>query len=391
MMAIQSKYLRCIRHIKCMLTPLSATSILPILLSALFFSGISGNAFAQDNSVQFLNRASAKVAKAAGLKSHWEGPTSGPKLQKNKKFVYIAGDMNDGAIAGIYNGFREATAGTGWQVLLIDCRRQCNATSRVMSQALEIKPDGIVLAGVDANSQKAGLVMAHNAKVPVVGWHASINPGPIDGLLFTNITNNVTEAAQIAALYGVVESNSKAGMVIFTDSSTPYSTAKSKAIIDVIRQCDSCRLLSVEELPASDAYRKMQAVVEGLEKKFGAKWTHSVAVSDLYFDLMERPSIAALLANNKVIGLSAGDGSPSAYKRIRSNTTQIGTIPEPLLMHSWQIVDELNRAFSGAEPSGMVTPTHLVTNQNIAYDGGPKNVFDPSNDFRAHYQQYWGK
>ena len=391
MMAIQSKYLRCIRHIKCMLTPLSATSILPILLSALFFSGISGNAFAQDNSVQFLNRASAKVAKAAGLKSRWEGPTSGPRLQKNKKIVYIAGNMNDGAIAGIYNGFREATTGTGWQVLLIDCRRQCNATSRVMSQALEIKPDGIVLAGVDANSQKAGLAMAHNAKVPVVGWHASINPGPIDGLLFTNITNNVTEAAQIAALYGVVESNSKAGMVIFTDSSTPYSTAKSKAIIDVIRQCDSCRLLSVEELPASDAYRKMQVVVEGLEKRFGAKWTHSVAVSDLYFDLMEKPSIAALLANNKVVGLSAGDGSPSAYKRIRSNTTQIGTIPEPLLMHSWQIVDELNRAFSGAEPSGMVTPTHLVTNQNIAYDGGPKNVFDPSNDFRAHYQQYWGK
>ena len=355
------------------------------------FSVVNASANAQDNSVQFLSRANATVAKAAGLKSHWEGPTTGPRLQKNKKIVYIAGDMSDAAIAGVYNGFREATAGTGWQVLLIDCRRQCNATSRVMAQAVEIKPDGIVLAGVDANSKKAGLELAHNAKIPVVGWHASINPGPIEGLLFTNITNNVTEAAQIAALYGVVESNSKAGMVIFTDSSTPYSTAKSKAIIDVIRQCDSCRLLSVEELPASDAYRKMQGVVEGLEKKFGAKWTHSVAVNDLYFDLMEKPAIAALLANNKVLGLSAGDGSASAYKRIRNNTMQIGTIPEPLLMHSWQIVDELNRAFSGVAPSGMVTPTHLVTSQNIAYDGGPKNVFDPSNDFRAHYQQYWGK
>lgn len=361
------------------------------LIANLLCAAVGNPAWAQDNSVQFLNRASAKVAKAAGLKSRWEGPTSGPKLQKNKKIVFIAGDMNDAGIAGVYNGLREATAGTGWQVLLIDCRRQCNASSRVMSQALEIKPDGIVLAGVDAGSQKTGLAMAREAKVPVVGWHASINPGPIEGQLFTNITNNVTEAAQIAGLYGVVESNSKAGIVIFSDSSTPYSSAKSKAIIDVIKQCDSCHLLSVEELPASDAYRKMQGVVEGLEKKYGSKWTHMVAVSDLYFDLMERPAIATLLANNKILGLSAGDGSASAYKRIRSNSLQIGTVPEPILLHSWQIVDELNRAFSGVAPSGMLTPTHLVTSENIAYDGGPKNVFDPSNDFRAHYQQYWGK
>jgi ribose transport system substrate-binding protein len=60
-------------------------------------------------------------------------------------------------------------------------------------------------------------------------------------------------------------------------------------------------------------------------------------------------------------------------------------------MHGWQIVDELNRAFSHTEPSGYVTSVHLVTSQNIAYDGGPKNVFDPSNDFRAQYQKFWMK
>ena len=353
--------------------------------------GSVGNALAQESSALFLSRANAKVAKAAGLKSKWEGPTDGPKLQKNKKIVYVASDMNDAGIFGVYNGLREATAGTGWEILLIDCRRQCNQASKVIAQALEFKPHGIILSGIDAINQKAGLALAHEAKVPVVGWHASIKPGPMEGLLFTNITSNAKEAAQIAALYGVVESNSKAGIVVFADSSNPYSTAKSSAIIEVIRQCESCRLLSVEELPVADAYRKMTPVVEALTKKFGAKWTHAVAVNDAYFDFMERPEIAALFATNKVLGLSAGDGSQNAYKRIRTSALQIGTVPEPILLHSWQIVDELNRAFAGVAPSGFVSQVHLVTSQNIAYDGGPKNVFDPSNDFRTHYQSYWGK
>lgn len=356
----------------------------------LLVSSIISTAVAQENPMQFLSRANAKVAKAAAVKSRWDGPESGPKLLKNKKIVYIASDMSDAGIYGIYIGIKEAIVGTGWELLTIDCRGRCNQGAAIVSQALDMKPSGIVLAGVDAVSQAKGLAAAAAAKVPVVGWHASVKAGPMDGL-FTNVTTNPKEGAQIAALYGVVESNSKAGIVVFTDSSNPYSTAKSNAIVEVIKQCESCRLLSVEDVPTADAFRKMQAVVEGLTKRHGAKWTHAIGVNDLYFDLMEKPAIAGILANNKLSGLSAGDGSSSAYKRIRANSLQIGTVPEPLNMHGWQLVDELNRAFSGVAPSGYITAVHLVTAQNIAYDGGPKGVFDPSNDFRAHYQKYWTK
>lgn len=356
----------------------------------LLLSSLALSAIAQENSMQFLSRANAKVAKAAAVKTRWDGPVDGPKLQKNKKLVYIASDMSDAGIYGIFNGIKEATAGAGWEVLFIDCRGRCNQGAAIVSQALEMKPNGIILAGVDAVSQAKGLAAAAAAKVPVIGWHASIKSGAVDGL-FTNVTSNPKDAAQIAALYGVVESNSKAGIVVFTDSSNPYSTAKSNAIVEVIKQCESCRLLSVEDVPVAEAYKKMHQVVESLAKRHGAKWTHAIGINDIYFDLMEKPEIAAIIANNKVQGLSAGDGSNTAYKRIRANSLQIGTVPEPLFMHGWQLVDEMNRALSGVQPSGYVTPVHLVTNQNIAYDGGPKNVFDPANDFRGQYQKIWMK
>lgn len=360
---------------------------LTVLLCLSYFTSM---AIAQENAMQFQSRANAKVAKAAAIQSRWDGPIDGPKLQRNKKLVYIASDMSDAGIYGIFNGVKEATAGAGWEVLFIDCRGRCNQGAAIVSQALDMKPSGIILAGVDAVSQVKGLAAAAAAKVPVIGWHASVKSGPIDGL-FTNITTNPKEVAQIAALYGVVESNSKAGIVVFTDSSSPYSTAKSNAIVEVIKQCESCRLLSVEDVPVAEAYRKMHQVVEALVRRHGAKWTHAIGINDVYFDVMEKPEIAAIIANNKVQGLSAGDGSNSAYKRIRTNSLQIGTVPEPLFLHGWQLVDEMNRAFSGVPPSGYVTPVHLVTNQNIAYDGGPKNVFDPANDFRGQYQKFWIK
>ncbi len=351
---------------------------------------LSGVVAAQENPAQFMSRANAKVARAAALKNHWDGPVDGPRLAKKKKIVFIASDMGDAGISGLYNGVKEAGAGAGWWVLTINCGGRCNQGAAIVSQALEMKPDGIILAGVDASTQAKGLAAAAEAKVPVVGWHASTRSGATDGL-FTNITTNPKDVAQIAALYGVVESNSKGGIIVFADNSNAYSQAKSNAIIEIIKQCEGCRLLGVEDISAADAPSRMQGVVEGLTKRYGAKWNQAIGVNDVYFDLMEKPAIAALMAANKVQCLSAGDGSNSAYKRIRSNTLQIGTVPEPLYMHGWQIVDELNRAFAGVAPSGYVTPVHLVTSQNIAYDGGPKNYFDPANDYRGQYQKFWAK
>jgi len=66
-------------------------------------------------------------------------------------------------------------------------------------------------------------------------------------------------------------------------------------------------------------------------------------------------------------------------------------VPEPLALHGWQLVDELNRAFSKVAPSGYNAPLHLVTVQNITYDGGQKDTFDPSSDFRSKYLSYWAK
>ena len=85
---------------------------------------------------------------------------------------------------------------------------------------------------------------------------------------------------------------------------------------------------------------------------------------------MEKPEIEGLLEGNKLRGISAGDGSTGAYKRIRKMTCRLVLCLNHWVLHGWQLVDELNRAMSDVAPSGYHSPLHLVTQQNINYDGG---------------------
>jgi ribose transport system substrate-binding protein len=136
----------------------------------------------------------------------------------------------------------------------------------------------------------------------------------------------------------------------------------------------------------------MPTLTSSLLQKFGDKWTHSLAINDLYFDFMG-PTLASAGKKGDAgpKAVSAGDGSEAAYQRIRSKRYQAGTVPEPLNMQGWQIVDELNRSFAKQPWSGYVPKVHLVTAANVGKDGGPKNLFDPDNGYRDQYKGIWGR
>jgi len=129
-----------------------------------------------------------------------------------------------------------------------------------------------------------------------------------------------------------------------------------------------------------------------LLQRFGTKWSYTLAINDLYYDFMG-PSLISAGRDpaGPPVNISAGDGSKSAYERIRSGQFQAATVPEPLTMQGWQLVDELNRAFAGQRPSGYVAPVHLVTAKNLNQDGGQNDIYDPANHYRDAYAKIWGK
>jgi ribose transport system substrate-binding protein len=339
-----------------------------------------------------MSDAQAVVDKYASPVKTWDGPTTGPKAAAGKTLVVLAGDLKNGGILGVTTGVQEAAAAIGWDVKVLDGAGSINGRTAAFGQAMALNPSGIIINGFDAVEQGPAMEQAKAAGIPMVSWHAAPAVGPVaDVGVFANVTTDPEQVAKAAADWAYVNAGGKPGVIIFTDSTYQIAIAKADWMKEEIEKLGGM-VLEYVDTPIAETSQRMPQLTTSLLQKYGAAWTHSLAINDLYFDFMG-PSLSAagIPGDGAPVNVAAGDGSESAYQRIRSKQYQQVTVAEPLNLQGWQLVDELNRAFAGEAWSGYVSPLHVVTSANVEFDGGPKNTFDPDNGYRDAYKAIWGK
>ena len=334
------------------------------------------------------------VARVTAPGTPWTGPTTGPMTQGKKLVVYVSSDQRNGGPQGAGDGAQEAAKAMGWDFRILDGQGSVQGRTTALNQAIALKPNGIILGNVDTQEQAPVIRRAAMLGIKLVGWHIGPTPGPVtDPPVFTNVTTDPREVAKAAAFYAVVDSNGTANVVLFKDSITTISTAKTNASAEVIMGCAGCKVLETEDTPMGDLANRMPSLTTSLLTKYGKTWTYGIAVNDLYFDF-SAPSLQSAgidAATGYPRQISSGDGSVTAFQRIRQKRYQIGTVAEPLHLQGWMCVDELNRAFANQPPSGFVPPPHLFIASNLDRDGGPNNAYEPENGYKDIYKKIWGK
>ncbi|WP_206060991.1 substrate-binding domain-containing protein [Nonomuraea basaltis] len=140
----------------------------------------------------------------------WDGPTTGPEAVPGKTVVYVAQSMTNPGVGGTAKGVKEAAQVMGWQVRIIDGQGTPAGIQAALSQAVAVKPAGIVLSGFDPKSTAQQLAQADAAGIPLIGWHAVATPGPSkDPKLFSNVTTKVEDVAKISADWIISQSKSR--------------------------------------------------------------------------------------------------------------------------------------------------------------------------------------
>ncbi|MEV8531565.1 substrate-binding domain-containing protein [Streptomyces sp. NPDC051211] len=349
--------------------------------------GASTGGPAQAGCPAALAKAEAAVRQAENTDASWNGPTSGPAAVSGKSIVYVAQTMTNPGVAGVAKGVEEAAKTIGWKVRVIDGEGTPAGIQAALSQAITLKPSGIVIGGFDPRLTSQQVARARAAGIPVIGWHAVDSPGPSESTgLFTNITTKVGDVAKISADWIIARSRGEAGVVLFTDDSIPFARNKAELIKKELAGCSGVALLAYENIPIPDASSRTPQEVSSLLSRFRNRWTHSVAINDLYFaDAAPALRAAGRPGSGPPFNIGAGDGDPSAFQRINSEQFQAATVPEPLSQQGWQIIDEFNRAFAGRPASGYVAPVHIATADNSS---GAES-WDPSG-YREAYRKIWG-
>ena len=343
------------------------------------------------SATETIDQVRADVAAASAPATVWDGPTTGPKAAKDKLVVYVADTQTNAGSAGTAAGAREAATALGWRFQLIDGQNTASGEAAAFEQALALHPDGIISGSLDVTQFKSLFKRAADQGIKIVTWHGAATPGPVAAVpqIFWNVSTDPYQIANTAAKVAVAQSNGTAQAVVLTDPQFAIVVTKTKGETDALEGTPGAAVLSVENAYTQISQR-MPSLMSTLLQRDGAKLGYVLAFNDLYFDF----SVPTLRAAGVPVGgppvlISAGDGSVTAYQRIRKGEYQIATVPEPLNLHGWQLMDELNRAFAGQQPSGYVTKAHVVTRDNIDVDGGKENRFDPGNGYREQYKKVW--
>ena len=349
--------------------------------------------FAGNHEGDFFQYAEEKVMRAVSNQRTWNGPTQGPAVRHEKNVIFVASDLRNGGVYGVGKGISEAISNINWHLRFIDGLGSEVRQGAAIRKAIGFEPDAIVLGGIDAVRHKTILKQAEDLGIVVIGWHATelVGGNPEIGL-YTNITTDPLDVAEVAALLAIVNSNGRARTVVFTDPNYEIAMIKANAMVNTIKRCSTCDVLELNYLPLDKIAEQMPATLKNLDEKYGEKVTHLLAINDLYIDYAI-PSLESNLEEYRLIpqNISAGDGSKAAYKRINSGQFQLATVPEPLYLQGWQIVDELNRAFNHMPPSGYSAPVHLVTPDNVEelISQSDKGIYDPKNGYREAYLKIW--
>jgi ribose transport system substrate-binding protein len=261
---------------------------------------------------------------------------------------------------------------------------------KVLATARATRPDGLIIVGSDAYALLPGLEPFAQARIPIVGWHVAPRAGPVPGTpVAMNVSTDPLEVARVTALAAIVQSGGHARAIVFADPNYRIAMEKANEMAAVVRACSGCTLLEMCNVPISRNEEQMPGMTRALLARYGKRWTYALAINDIYFDYAAPVLTQAGMPDNAIAMLSAGDGSESAFLRIRTGTFQTGTVAEPLNLHGWQLVDEMNRLFAGESVTNYVFPVHLVTADNIAADGGDRLLYDPDNGYRDIYRRIW--
>ncbi|MDW3225331.1 MAG: substrate-binding domain-containing protein [Paracoccaceae bacterium] len=331
------------------------------------------------------------LAFPAFTQTAFDGPTSGPTAAAGKTIVVLAADLKNGGVLGVTNGVEEAADVIGWEVRVLDGAGSVQGRTAAIGQALALQPDGVVINGFDAIEQQAALEAVVKASIPMVAWHSGPKIGcDAPGGIFANVSTDAMTVSEVAAQWAMEDGGKSVGVVIFTDSTYQIAIDKADRIKETVEAMGGT-VLEYVDTPIADTSTRMGPLTTSLLQKYGASWTHALAINDLYFDFMG-PALAAagIQGTESPKAGSAGDGSEAAFQRIRSEQYQAITVAEPLNLQGWQLVDELNRAIQNEPCSGYITSPALVTTEGLA-KLGESNAFDPDSPYRDAYSKIWQK
>ncbi len=330
--------------------------------------------------------AAAKTAIAAYQGHPSAFPVSEPlskPLPAGTRFVYL--QCSTTACGLIGNLIRPAIAAVGGTLSSVNASSTAQASQAAVSSALALKPDAVIITGIDPSLFGDGLKALSAAGIKVVSLSISKDVKPF-GITFNYIGSQLTlQNGKLLADWVIANKGANADVVFYGVPALDFSGPMQKAFEDEMKKnCPSCKVRT---------------------DPIGLATIGTTSARTVVTDLQAHPSTnVAVFASSEVAA-----GLPAAMKAAGLSITTLGYAPTPGNLQDikdggltaglaidfpvsvWTGVDAAARLIEGGQPvpgqqAGQV-PTQFLEQKDITFD--PTRGWSGYPDYQQRFTQLW--
>jgi ribose transport system substrate-binding protein len=289
----------------------------------------------------------------------------------------------------------EAIFDIGWTSTTYDGQGSPTVANQKLEQAINARPDAIVLISLDPTDVGSGLAAARAANIPVscaACWDLS-SPDQ-RGLHYADVTPPISvfqDLGYLTAAYSFLETDGHPRFLTMNDPALSNLSARMTGFRRFMTECTQaaadCLILASRDFQVANATTTLAAEGAHLAQAnptFNAFWVS--------FDFAALQVLTGLrqagLTQNTQRFLVASNGDGPNLQVIESIGSIRATVAISFEQEAYALVDNLNRIFKSENPIPADVPIRLFTADNAhSADNGR---WSGDVDYRAAYRQAWG-
>jgi ABC-type sugar transport system substrate-binding protein len=312
-------------------------------------------------------------------------PTTPVTPKPGAKIAVITSSLASPQAVQFADAVNQAAAELDWSTQAFDGKYNVDTQSGLISQAVQNKVDGIVIAGISPSTVASPIEAAKAAGIPVINMFGY---GDTDN----GVTDVGTDPELVGAEIGkwiVVDSEGAGDVAVFElppgGAASVSINAFQDKLAETVKQCSGCSL-TTETVPIADATAPGTPRYVAFLKDHPQGDVDYVAAG---FDsgMIGYAKTGQQLGRTEIKTVGGLAASEAGVAEIVAKSGPVVVPAVPLGFVALATVDAIARRLAGQTVEHTLLPAPLITADNA--ESFPKGVFTPSTDFTAAYKALW--
>jgi ABC-type sugar transport system substrate-binding protein len=312
-------------------------------------------------------------------------PTTSVAVKPGTRIAIVVSSLASPQAVQFANAIKAAAADAKWTADVYGGNYSVNDESALISQAVQQKYNGIVLAGISPSTVPSPIAAAQAAGIPIVNMfgYGDTNNG------VTDVGTDPVRAGEEVGKWIIVDSAGKAKVAVFTlppgGAASVVINAYQNSLADALSQCSGCQLIK-DTLDVTDA------TAPGTPRYIAFLNSHpkgsvGYVASGFETGMINYAKADQQLGRTEIKTVGGVASSDAGVAAIIAKTGPVVAPSVPLTFISLCIIDTLARRIAGQTVHSILVPAPLITAANASQF--PNGVFTPATDYTRAFQKLW--